>query len=115
MTHPVNNVPHPSCSDPGRSLLGVSSYHLSSGCSWPVVPAAWLRGGAGWESTGLGPHHQHRLLSKQKDRQKQDEGLKKMSLGRNRERSGLFEKMAGGTGIANLNNREAWNRFEPVL
>lgn len=53
MTRPVNNVPHPSLRDPGRNLLGVSSHHLSSGCSWPVIPAAWPRGGARWENTGL--------------------------------------------------------------
>lgn len=52
MTHPVNNVPHPSCSDPGRNLLCVFSYHLSSGCYWPVIAAAQFRGGAGSEKTG---------------------------------------------------------------
>lgn len=34
---------HPSCSGPGRNSLCVFSYHFSSGCFWPVIPAAQFR------------------------------------------------------------------------
>lgn len=55
----------------------------------------------------LWPNHQHRLLSREKTQGETGQRMrKKMSLRRNRERSSLFGKMAGDTGIANLNNRE---------